>query len=123
MSAPSLAEWVVRAALAALAIGYVGGWIAAEYVDTRYFATVAPGLVGLACAWAATAAASGLPIRLPLGIASLVALVATGLADRLVPGGQNLFLPPGHRVPPYVAAIVGVLAFRVLFAQPPRATR
>lgn len=108
-------EWWLRGALAALAVAFVGGWIAAEYVDTHYFATVAPGLVGLACAWAAAAATSGLPLRIPLTVSCVAALLATGLSFRLVPGGQNLFLPPGHRLPPYVAAVVGVAAWRVLF--------
>ena len=108
-------EWWLRAAIAALAVAFVGGWIAAEYVDTHYFATVAPGLVGLACAWAAAAATSGLPLRIPLTVSCGAALLATGLSFRLVPGGQNLFLPPGHRLPPYVAAVVGVAAWRVLF--------
>jgi hypothetical protein len=45
-------------------------------------------------------------------------LLATGLSDRLVPGGQNLFLPPGHRIPPYVAAVAGVVAWRFLFGPP-----
>ena len=49
---------MLRAALAALGIGYVGAWVAAQYVDTQYFAVVVPALIGLACAWAATAAFS-----------------------------------------------------------------
>jgi len=109
------AELHARAGLAALAMAFAGAWVAAQYVDTRWFGIVAPALIGLGCAWAASAAASGLPRRPMLGIAAAAALLATGLSDRLVPGGQNLFLPPGHRLPPYVAALVGVVAWRLLF--------
>jgi hypothetical protein len=94
-------------------VAYAGGWIAAEYVDTRYFATIAPGLVGLACSWAAFAASRSVPAALTAGAAA--ALLATGLSFRLVPGGQNLFVPAGHRLPPYLGALVGVVAWRTLF--------
>jgi len=117
-AAPETGELWVRAALAALATAFVGGWIAAQYVDTQYFAVVAPGLVALACAWAAAAAAPGVPVRRPVAIAIVAGLLATGLSDRLVPGGQNLFLPAGHRIPPYLTAVVGALAWPVLFGPP-----
>jgi len=116
-------ELWVRCALAGLAVAFVGGWIAAQYVDTQYFATVAPGLVGLAAAWATSAAAPRLPPRLTLSVAVAAGLIGTALSDRLVPGGQNLFAPPGHRLPPYAAVIIGVAAWRLLFAQPARGTR
>ena len=41
-------------------------------------------------------------------IAAVTAVLATALSDRLVTGGQNLFVPAGHRLPPYVAAVIGV---------------
>src|SRR3954447_17766608 len=50
-------EWLTRAALGALGLAYLGAWVAAQYVDTQYFAVIVPGLIGLACAWAASAAA------------------------------------------------------------------
>lgn len=115
----------MRAALAALGIGFVGAWVAAQYVDTQYFGVIVPGLVGLACAWASTAAAGGGPAgvakRPLLGLAAVMAVLATGLSDRLVPGGQNLFSPPGHRLPPYLAAVVGALLWPVLFGPPKKA--
>ena len=113
---------MLRAALAALGIGYVGAWVAAQYVDTQYFAVVVPALIGLACAWAATAAAgmatAARPPRMLMVIAAVTAVLATALSDRLVPGGQNLFAPAGHRLPPYLAAIIGALAWPVLFGPP-----
>lgn len=115
-------QWL-RAGLAALAVAFVGGWIAAQYVDTQWFATVAPGLVGLGCAWAASSAAPAAPALLPAGVGAAAGVLATGLSDRLVPGGQNLFLPPGHRLPPYAAAIVGAVLWRVLFGPPRPSSR
>jgi hypothetical protein len=105
-----------------MAAAYVGGWIAAQYVDTQYFAVLAPGLVGLACGWAASAAAGTSRARWRSVLAIVGGLLATALSDRLVPGGQNLFLPPGHRLPPYVGAVVGALAWPLLFG-PPRPAR
>lgn len=115
-------ERAVRAALAALAVSFVGAWVAAQYVDTQYFAVIAPALVGLGCAWAASAAGRGLPSRLVLVVAAATAVLGTALSDRLVPGGQNLFLPASHRLPPYLAAVLGALAWPVLFGPPRRRT-
>lgn len=112
------AERLQRAALAALAVGYLGAWVAAQYVDTQWFGLIAPGLVGLACAWAASSAAGRLRRGVVLVVAAAIAVLATALSDRLVPGGQNLFLPVSHRLPPYVAAVVGALAWPILFPPP-----
>jgi len=113
---------MLRAALAGLGIGYVGAWAAAQYVDTQFCAVVVPALIGLACAWAATAAAgmasAARPPRMLMVIAAVTAVLATALSDRLVPGGQNLFVPAGHRLPPYLAAVIGALAWPVLFGPP-----
>lgn len=117
-----VSERVVRSGLGALAVAYVGAWVAAQYVDTQYFAVIAPGLVGLGCAWAASAAGRRLPARLVLTLAATAAVLGTALSDRLVPGGQNLFLPASHRLPPYLAAVVGALAWPVLFGPPRRRT-
>jgi hypothetical protein len=114
------AEQVVRAGLAAVALAFAGAWVAAQYVDTQYFALIAPALVGLGCAWAASAAGRGLPMRVVLIVAGVTAVLGTALSDRLVPGGQNLFLPASHRLPPYLAAVVGALAWPVLFGPPRR---
>jgi hypothetical protein len=119
---PSVTERVVRAGLAALVVSMLGGWVAAQYVDTQYFAVVAPAIVGLGCAWAASAAGARLPARVAVALASVTAVLGTGLSDRLVPGGQNLLLPASHRLPPYLAAVLGALAWPLLFG-PPRARR
>jgi hypothetical protein len=114
---------VVRAGLASAAIAYIGAWIGAEYVDTQYFATIVPGLLGLACAGLAAAAAPGLRRRTLQLLVAGVAVLGTGLSDRLVPGGQNLFLPVGHRIPPYVAAVVGTLVWPLFFGPVPNRAR
>jgi hypothetical protein len=111
-------ERLVRAALSALAVAFVGAWVAAQYVDTQWFGLVAPALVGLACAWAASTAAGRPRPGGVLVVAAVTGVLATALSDRLVPGGQNLFLPPSHRLPPYVAAVLGALAWPVLFPPP-----
>ena len=115
---PSSRELLVRAALAAFGAALVGAWIAAQYVDTQYFSVVAPGLVALGCVWAASAAASTARTSRTVAMGIVAGLLATGLSDRLVPGGQNLFLPPGHRLPPYLAAVIGALAWPILFGPP-----
>lgn len=124
--APPRSEWLTRAAVAALGVAYVGAWVAAQYVDTQYFALIVPALIGLACAWAASAAAgktsAARPPRVLVLIGAVAAVLGTALSDRLVPGGQNLFVPAGHRLPPYLAAVIGAYAWPVLFG-PPKARR
>src|SRR4051812_49913544 len=92
---PARTEWMLRAALAALGIGYVGAWVAAQYVDTQYFAVVVPALIGLACAWAATAAAgmasAARPPRMLMVIAAVTAVLATALFDPLWARGAKPF--------------------------------
>jgi peptidoglycan/LPS O-acetylase OafA/YrhL len=121
---PPVRELWVRAVLAALAAAYVAGWIGAQYVDTQYFALITPFLGGLVCAWASSASAGALPRNRLLACAAVAAVVGAALADRFVPGGQNLFLPVGDRLPPYVAAVVGAGAWPLLFGpvrRPPSA--
>jgi uncharacterized membrane protein YeaQ/YmgE (transglycosylase-associated protein family) len=99
-------------------VAFAGGWVAAQYVDTQWFGLIAPALVGLTCAGVGATAAGPPRVRAGLLASALAGLLGTALSDRLVPGGQNLFLPPGHRLPPYLAAIVGTLAWPVLFPPP-----
>jgi hypothetical protein len=114
----SAAERLVRASVAAFAVSFAGAWVAAQYVDTQYFALVAPALVGVGCAWAATAAGGPALTRACVAIAAVAAVLGTALSDRLVPGGQNLFLPASPRLPPYLAAVIGALVWPVLFGPP-----
>ena len=112
---PPVGERLLRGALASFGVAFAGGWVAAQYVDTQWFGLIAPALVGLSCAGAGAAAAGSPRVRASLLLASVAALLGTALSDRLVPGGQNLFLPPGHRVPPYLAAVIGTVAWPLLF--------
>src|SRR4051794_16371992 len=92
---PARTEWMLRAALAALGIGYVGAWVAAQYVDTQYFAVIVPALIGLACAWAATAAAgmasAARPPRMLIVIAAGTAVLAPARSHPPGPGGGGIF--------------------------------
>jgi len=122
------AERVVRAGLAAFVVALIGGWIATQYVDVQFFSEVAPGLVGLATAWAASAAAGGpADVRLrraTLLIAAVAGLLGAGLAFRLESAGGQDPLGSWHEVgPPYVAALVGTLAWPIVFAPPARKPR
>jgi hypothetical protein len=114
---------LVRAGLAATAAALAGGFVATEYVGTRYFSVVAPGLVGLAAAWAVSAAAGPVAGRrraVLLVVAAAAAIVGTALGFRLVPGGQSLFTPWGDVGPPYLAAVVGVVVWPAVFGSGPR---
>ena len=111
-------ELLVRAGLAGVAVALLGGFVVTQYVGTRYFSVVAPGLVGLAASWAVSAAATRLAAHrrvVVLVIAAIAGLVGTGLGFRLVPGGQSLVSPIGDVAPPYLASVVGALAWPLLF--------
>lgn len=113
-------ELAVRAGLAALWVTFVGGWIETQYVGTRWFSLLAPGLVGLAASAAATAAARRPTARWPELVAAAAGVLGAGLGFRLVPGGQSLLTPVGNVVPPYLAAAVGAYVWPVLFGPPRR---
>jgi hypothetical protein len=118
-------ERLVRSGLAAFAIALVGGWIGTQYVDVHFFSVVAPGLVGLATGWAASAAA-GAPAgpqarRRTLVVGALAAVLSAGLAFRLESGGgQDPLSSWGEVGPPYVAAVIGTLAWPIVFGPPTR---
>lgn len=126
-AAPYL-ERLVRAGAGAFVVALVGGWIATQYVDVQYFSLVAPGLVGLATGWAASAAAGG-PAdvrvrRVTLGVGAVAAVLSAGLAFRLESGGgQNPISSWDEVGPPYVAAVIGTLAWPIVFAPPARKRR
>jgi hypothetical protein len=114
--APRLAELAVRAGLAAFAIALLGGWIGTQYVRNKGFSWIAPGLVGLAAAWAAGAAGGAAPRRVTSLVAAGAAVLSAALAFRVyVAGGLSPLHPAGRVLPPYVAAVVGVLAWPLLF--------
>ena len=122
-AAPGQPELLVRSALAALAVAFVGGWIGTQYVRNQYFSLIAPALVGLAVAWAAVAAGGGATARgrATTLLAAVAAVLSAGLAFRVyAAGGLSPLHPAGRVLPPYGAAVVGVLAWPLLFGPPKR---
>jgi hypothetical protein len=122
--AAGTAELLVRIGLAALVVAFVGGWIGTQYVRNRGFSLIAPALVGMATAWA-TAAAAGrgprLPRRLASAFAAAAAVLSAALAFRVyAAGGLSPLHPAGRVLPPYAAAVAGVLAWPLLFGPPKR---
>src|SRR3954463_1829052 len=121
--APARAELLVRAGLAALAVALVGGWIGTQYARNRGFSLIAPALVGMAAAWATAAATEGgnAGRRVVTGIAAVGAVLSAALAFRVyAAGGLSPWHPAGRVLPPYVAAVVGVVAWPLLFGPPKR---
>jgi hypothetical protein len=118
---PGLAELAARAGLAALAIAFVGGWIGTQYVRNRGFSLIAPALVGVAIAWASAAAAGTAPRRVTSLLAVAAAVLSAALAFRVyAAGGLSPLHPAGRALPPYAAAVAGVLAWPLLFGPPRR---
>lgn len=115
---------VIRAGLVSVPVAAVGGWIATQYVNDHIFSLVVPGLVGFACALAAAAVNSrgDLPaVVLLMAVAAVAGVLGTALGFHLVPGGrQSVFRPANVVVAPYLCAIAGVLAWRVLFGSASR---
>ena len=99
------------------------GWIGTQYVRNSWFSLIAPALVGMAVAWAASAASGGniVPRVLTTVVASVAAVLSAALAFRVyAAGGLSPLHPAGRVLPPYVAAVGGVLAWPLLFAPPRR---
>jgi hypothetical protein len=102
--------------LAGLAVAFVGGWIATQYVRVHLMSLAAPALVGLAAALAVPAAARGLrPRPLTWVVVVAAALLGTALGFALTPGGQDVWRPWRIVGGPYLAALAGVVAGPVLF--------
>jgi hypothetical protein len=121
--APARAELLVRAGLAAMAVALVGGWIGTQYARNRGFSVIAPALVGVAAAWAAAAAseAGSVDRRVVSLIAAAAAVLSAALAFRVyAAGGLSPLHPAGRVLPPYAAAVAGVLAWPLLFGTPKR---
>lgn len=122
-----VAELLVRAGLAGVAVALVGGWVATEYVGVHVMSLVAPGLVGLAASAATSVAARSAEGRggfaIALTVAAAAALLGTALGFRLTIGGSSPLHPAGQVGPPYLAALGGVLAWPLLFGCPGRPSR
>ena len=113
---PGLAELVVRAGLAGLAVAFVGGWIGTQYVRNRGFSLIAPAIVGIAIAWAVAAVAGHHRRRVTAAVAAVAAVLSAALAFRVyAAGGLSPLHPAGRVLPPYGAAVVGVLVWPLLF--------
>lgn len=117
---PPDGERLVRAALAATAAALAGGVVASEYVEAPYFAYLAPLIVGLLVAAAATRAARTDGTG-PLGgrvrsISIAYALVGCALGFLTQPGTPSPFDDLGGKVLPYLCSVAGA----VLWCLPPR---
>ena len=114
-----LAELLVRAGLAGLAVAFVGGWIATQYVRVHLMSLAAPALIGFAAALAVPAAARSLrPLPLVWLVAGGAALLGTAVGFVLVPGGQDPLRPWAVVGGPYLAALAGVVGGPLLFPAP-----
>jgi hypothetical protein len=120
---PSTAEVLVRAGLAGLAVAVAGGWVLTQHVNVHLMSLIAPALLGLAVCWAATAAAGVQTVaqrRIVLGIAAVAALLGTALGFRLF-GRPVTPVHPWHQVgPPYLTALLGVVAWPLIAGNPAR---
>jgi hypothetical protein len=116
-------EVAVRASLASFPVVVVGGWIATQYVGDHIFAELLPGLVGLACGFAANLGGPPRDRWAAVTLATIsvaAAVLATALGFRLVPGGQSVLRPFSVVGAPYLCAVAGALLWPVLFAAPRR---
>jgi hypothetical protein len=109
---------LIAGVLAGLVVAVLAGTVSSQYVGASGFDLAAPALTGLAAGIAATSAARTHgrgPLDWPLrGVAAVLAVLGTALSFRLVPGGDSPFTPLSAVGPPYLAAIAGALASRLL---------
>ena len=110
----------MRAAIAVSLCCVPAGVIVSEYVGTKYFSWVTPGLTGVVLGWVAMLV-SRVDLRSQAGLivrvaAVVYAMLATGFGFRFVPGGESPFHPFGRVALPYAAAVVGAW----LWTMPPR---
>lgn len=119
-SGVALIERYVRAALAAYAVALLGGVVAAQYVGAAVFAYLTPFVVGVLTAAAAQGAAglpkTGSPAALIRLLAGVYAVLGVAFGFVLEQSAEVL---GAASVPPYVAAILGV----VLWTLPPSSRR
>jgi hypothetical protein len=114
-------ERFVRAGVAAVAIAYPTGWVAAQYVNVEYMSLLWPVVLGIAVSWAASAAA-GRRDRgdepVVLAAAAVGALLGTALGFRIFDTPVTP-LEPWHVVwGPYLASLGGVLVWPLVFGVP-----
>lgn len=109
---------LAAALLAAAVAAVLGGVIGSEYVGATGFELAAPALTGVAAGLVATSVARTHgrgPLDWPLrALAALFAVLGTALAFVLVPGGDSPFTPLSAVALPYLAAIAGAAASRLL---------
>jgi len=117
-------EIVVRAGLAGVVAAMFDGWVETQYVRVHLLSLLAPLVGGLAAAWACTAAAGkgGRQHKAAvLAISGAAAVLGGALAFRVnSDGGLSAVHPLGRVGPPYLAAVVGVLLWQLVFAAPRR---
>lgn len=114
------AELLVRAGLTGLALSYVGGWIATQYVRVHLMSLAAPAVVGLAAGWLVPVSARRLRPAVLAGVAAVAALLGTALGFALTPGGENPLRQWGVVGGPYLAALIGVGLGPLLLGAPRR---
>lgn len=116
-------ERLVRAGLAAHVAALLGGVVASEYVEAPYFSYVAPMLVGLLVAAAATRAArtdgSGVLGSRVRWMAVGYSVLGCGVGFLAQPGRSSAVTELGDKALPYLCAAAGAL----LWCLPPRAPR
>jgi hypothetical protein len=109
---------VVAGVLAGFWVAVAAGAVSSQYVGAAIFDLAAPALTGLAAGIATTSAArtrgTG-PLDWPLRWAAAgLAVLGTALSFRLVVGGDSPFTPVSTVLPPYLAAVAGAIASRLL---------
>lgn len=119
-----LRELAIRSALAGMAAAVFDGWVETQYVRVHWMSVIAPIVGGIAAGWACKAAAGKGGQRIKarvLSIACVSAVLGAALAFRLTSdGGLSATHPLGRVGPPYLASLVGVALWQLVFAAPRR---
>lgn len=120
LARPARPQWLrlTLAVLTGAVVAVLGGVIGSEYVGAAGFELAAPALTGIAVGMTATSVARTRgrgPLDWPLrAVAAALAVLGTALSFVLVPGGDSPFTPLSVVGPPYLAAVSGALASRLL---------
>ena len=113
----------MRAAIAALPAGLIGGPIAAEYVRVHLFSLFVPALIGLVATWLAGQASyrSGLGAWPVVTAGAVAGVLGTALGFRLYPHGPHDPLKPLSEVGlPYLCTVGGAVLWSLLLRPPSR---